>query len=149
MIRPSVAWFAVAALALAALLWQQRGSDPIGRLLRPEPPARPFEFDNGTVRRQGPPASQPDGLRARAPTPPGALRKCTRGTETAYTDRDCPPGFREGGLSRGTVNVIGGGTPRPAPQPAARPAGRSSLHDVLDPGADLRLRERTMERALE
>lgn len=152
MFRRSLVWLAAAVAAFALFSWNQRQGDPIGRLLRPEPPPRPFEFDNGTVRRHAPPASQPDGARARTPLAPGALRKCSRGTEVSYTDRACPPGHAEGGLTRGTMNVIGAdGAPRQAAREAPpQPAGRSSLYDVLDPGADAaRLRQRTMERALE
>ncbi len=150
MILRLLGWLALAALALAVLAGLQREGSFLGRLLRPEPPPRPIVFDNGTVRSHGA-ASQPGAAaRPQARLAPGALRRCSRGSETAYTDRACPPGFTEGTVSRGTVNVLsGGGAPRPAAQDTPRPPARSTLHDVLDLGADPRLRERTMERALE
>jgi len=134
-------WIAVVLIALAAG-WRYRGA--VTAWLTPEPPPKPIVFDNGTVRDMGDPASAPP---AAAGLPAGALRKCTRGSETQYTNVACPPGFKEKPVSSDRVNVLPAGD-APAAKPAAAPPGERprNVRDVLDPDAE-RLREKVIERA--
>lgn len=133
-------WMAVVLIALAAG-WRYRGA--VTAWLTPEPPPKPIVFDNGTVRDMGVPASAPA---AATGLPAGVLRKCTRGSETQYTNVACPPGFKEKPVSSDRVNVLPAGDTSAA-KPAAPPdERRRNVRDVIEPDAE-RLREKVIDRA--
>lgn len=132
--------FAVAALLLASMAWRYRAQ--ASAWLAPEPPPRPIVFDNDASTPPPPPASAATGPQVR---PPGTMRKCVRGGETSYTDRPCPPGFRERDLATDRVTVL-----PTAPAAAASPPGkRKTLKQALDVADEDRLRERMIDRAVE
>lgn len=130
----------LAALLLASMAWRYRGI--ANAWMTPEPPLRPVLFDNDHASVPPPPGSAAATPAAR---PPGALRKCVRGGETAYTDRSCPPGFRERDVAADRVTVLPA-----APQAAASQAARrKTLKQALDVADEDRLRERMIDRAVE
>ena len=123
-------------LLLAAFGWRQWQSGAVQEWLAPPPP-RPaaFQFDNGTVRQYQPSVSL-GPLQAR-----GGARKCRQGRETVYTDGPCPNGSEEVPL-QGTLNLV------PADKPARKPPP-ATAHERANPqAADIRLRERMIERAV-
>ncbi len=144
-------WPAVA-LVVALVAWRHR--DELKEFFSPPPePAKPIVFDNGTVRDTTPPPPEADAAAAPAPLPRGVMRKCLRGSEVNYTDRECPPGFKEKPVSGSKFTVVpgqGGGAANPSPPPAKPGADRpKTLKDALDMRPDDRLRERAIDRAID
>lgn len=139
----SLRWVAAGLLLLllASVGWRYRGLAQ--DWLTPERPLRPVMFDNDHATPPPPPGS---AAAAPATRPPGALRKCVRGGETTYTDRSCPPGYRERDVQADRVTVLPA-----APQPvAASQAGRrKTLKQALDVADEDRLRDRMIDRAVE
>jgi hypothetical protein len=103
-------------LALAlAYVWRYRNTDFIQGLIHGKDD-RPvsIQFDNGTARSTPDPAAEASAAasaNAAASAPPPRLtsgfRKCGNGKTTVYTDRLCPPGYKDVvPQGTGTVNVI-------------------------------------------
>ena len=126
----------VLALLLAAFGWHQWRSGALQDWLAPPPPKpAAFQFDNGSVRQYQPSVSL-GPLQAR-----GGARKCRKGHETIYTDAPCPSGSEEVPL-QGTLNLV------PADKPARKPPPATSNEPANSQAADIRLRERMIERAV-
>ncbi|MBL8306477.1 MAG: hypothetical protein JNM33_07250 [Rubrivivax sp.] len=130
----------VAALLLASVAWRYRSQ--ISAWLAPEPLPRAIVFDNDASAPPPLPASAAAGPLVR---PPGVMRKCVRGSQTSYTDRPCPPGFRERDLAADRVTVL----PAAPVAAASQPGQRKTLKQALDVADEDRLRERMIERAVE
>ncbi len=141
----------VLVLFVASAGWRWRGD--IDAWLNPASPgvSKPIVFDNGTVREPPPPASQP--FAARLSQVPGGLRKCVKGSQTSYTNFDCPAGFKERAVAADWVSVVdgrAGGSARAAgPASSSGNSAQKRLHDALDLSHDPRLRERVMDRAID
>jgi hypothetical protein len=138
----SLRWVVVGVLVLllASVAWRYRGMAQAW--LTPEPPLRPVLFENDHATPPPPPGSAAATPAMRAP---GAMRKCVRGGDTTYTDRSCPPGFRERDVAADRVTVLPA-----APQAVASQAGRrKTLKQALDVADDDRLRERMIDRAVQ
>lgn len=134
-------------LFAAAMGWRHRGA--VDTWLAP-PAERPkaIVFDNGTVREAAPAASRALASATRN----GGLRKCVRGSQTSYTNFDCPPGFKERAVTDDRITVLEGqALPRKTQGAAsAAPQGaQKRLKEVLDLNSDPRLRERMMDRAID
>ncbi|MFG6466045.1 hypothetical protein [Roseateles sp. BYS87W] len=80
------------------------------------------------------------------PSRAGALRKCVRGTEVAYTDADCPAGFAAAQVKAPPVNVV---PATPVPKASDAASGPTALHRALDMTRDDTLRDKIMERQIE
>ena len=138
--------FIVLAL-LGAIAWPYIGANFYQQRFHPEPAkAKPFVFDNGTVREFAAPAAS--GAAIIKSNLVNALRKCQRGVEVIYTDNVCQKGFREQPIKNGSVTVVEG-RPEPgsvigAPQPAARPV----LRELLDEPGHGSLREKQLNRVM-
>lgn len=135
--------FLLVVLLAASIGWRYRAV--FADWLQPEPPPKPFVWDNGSVR-DTPPASAPAPVQATAP-PVGAMRKCVKGSETTYTNFSCPPGFKEAAIKNDRVTVVAG-TPVPKPEGAKQGEATSALHEALDLKRDDELKRRVMERAM-
>ena len=140
--------FCVIVLALfGAIVWPYTGAKLYQQRFHREPAkAKPFVFDNGTVREFAAPAAS--GAAIIKSNLVNALRKCQRGVEIIYTDNVCQKGFREQPIKNGSVTVIDGnpeaGSVVGAPQPSARPV----LRELLDEPGHGSLRGKQMNRAL-
>lgn len=107
---------------------------------------KPLVFDNGTVRDVPAPAARPTAALTRA----DGLRKCVRGSQTTYTNFDCPAGFKQKNVTTDRVTVLEAQAGRAAPASKPKAAGaQRRLQDALDLSADDKLRERMMERAVD
>lgn len=114
-------------------------------------PAKPIEFDNGSVRALQQAASDAVTAAVAKPQPrvPGRMRKCKKGDSVVYTDAACPTGSREMAVSGGTVTVVDG--PKPPPGEAqGEPQGphRPNVRDLLGPDRGQSLADKQMERAM-
>lgn len=106
------------ALLVALLAWRQREALQ-AFFSPPAEPAKPIVFDNGTVRDTTPaPPAEAGAAAGPAPLPRGVMRKCLRGAEVTYTDRECPPGFKERPVSGSQFSVVKG---QPQDRPSAGP----------------------------
>jgi len=97
-----IGW-AAAAVLVAMFGWKFRG--PIAEWVRTAAPVKPFVFDNGTVRQREAASDAPMQANAR-PLRNGELRKCVRGTETTYTNVECPRGYAEKTVDKSGLNVL-------------------------------------------
>jgi hypothetical protein len=143
--------FWLCALAIAAsAAWRYR--DVLTAPAKPQPPPKPFVFDNGSARDIAP-ADAASAVVQAAPPRSGGLRKCVRGSETVYTDAACAKGFKEQAIATDRVNVLSAPPGAPAPKAAAAAPGASPgpqlLRDKLDLSGEARLREKAIERAVE
>jgi hypothetical protein len=141
---------ALVAVVALPVAWRLVQSAEFKAWMTPQAPAKPFKFDNGTVRE--PPASAAGS----GTVVSHGLKKCRQGERVVYTDGQCPPGSVTVPIG-GTVNVIDGG-PRPARAPevagpadgAASPAGQGKrlphVRDVLDYSRQPSLRDQHLER---
>jgi hypothetical protein len=157
-----LAWAAVLLIACSAV-WSKREHPWVQALWSTvEPPPKPIQFDNGTVRQYAEPGSAATGTQATAP--PGAMRKCVRGTQVTYTNFSCPSGFKEREVGGPPVNVLAGQAPAKPAQSAkaaaaadrggadpsqARSGAQATLHQALDLSADEKLRQKMIDRAVE
>lgn len=143
-----------AVLVAAAVAWKYR-HDLSALAVAEAPPPAPFVFDNGSVRER--PVRDDAAASAPRSLPRGVLRKCVRGSETSYTNVECPPGTKERRVDDSRVTVLEtGGSARPASTPASAPTSaseggaRKTLRDALDlNGPDPQLRERAIDRAIQ
>lgn len=135
---------------LLAAAWRYR--EPLTALAQPadRTPPPPFQFDNGTVRVQAPPASA--APQASADVRPGGLRKCVQGKSVVYTDQPCPQGASEQGVTGGTVNAVPGQRP-PAPEAphaagALPPQTKTLREAMLGPPVQNDVRDKAIERTV-
>ena len=100
--------FSVIVLALlGAIAWSYMGANFYQQRFHPElTKAKPFVFDNGTVREFVAPAAL--GAAIIKSNLVNALRKCQRGAEAIYTDNVCQKSFREQPIKNGSVTVVEG-----------------------------------------
>ena len=129
---------ALAVVFLLAFAWRMRHAGWM-QVFTQTPSGTPaaIQFDNGPAPRAA--ASSP----AAATPPPvrttGALLKCKRGTETLYTNGDCPPGSTVLSADRGTVTVLND-------QSALR--ARQTLDAAKPPAAEPDVKGKLIQRAL-
>lgn len=126
-------WLA-ALLLLAAAAALARYHDRIAIWLAPEPPPRPFVFDNGSVRE--PVVATPQPLARQN----GTLKRCERNGSVTYTDQPCDAGARARAVG-GVLSVV---EPHPVPRAAPAPASgaQAALRRALDvDGPSLRERQ--------
>lgn len=137
---------AAAAAVLLALGWRQLDTEAVQGLLRGRaaplaPPAT--ERADDAVR---PPerAAAPQDAPAGRISGVAGVRKCVRGGEVVYTSESCPPGHREQGMQRGTLNVV---TATPVPKPAASAERTGTLRDLAISPGEPTLMDKHIERA--
>ena len=112
-------------------------------------PAKPFVFDNGSVRDNMEESSvevKPSTLQS----PPGALRKCVRNGAVTYSNLDCPAGAQEQAIRANNVNVLPSLESSKTPPSRNQEPGRAqaALREALDIKQDDQLRQRMMDRAI-
>lgn len=76
----------------------------------------------------------------------GELRKCVNGQQVAYTNVECPPGFKAQAVAAAAVTVVPG---TPVAKPDAAASGPSALHKALDISRDDTLHDKMIQRAID
>ena len=117
-------------------------------LSRSNQPAKPFVFDNGSVRdnmEELPVEVKSNTLQS----PPGALRKCVRNGAVTYSNLDCPAGAQEQTIRANNVNVLPSLESKTQSSRNQEPGGaHTALREALDIKQDDQLRQRMMDRAI-
>ncbi|MFG6489322.1 hypothetical protein ACG04R_21745 [Roseateles sp. BYS78W] len=134
----------VVVLSALGLAWQQR--ERLRAAVMPEPVV---VIGPGGGDLAG--APRPAGEAAARPTSrSGALRKCVKSQQVAYTNVECPAGFKEQAVTAAPVNVVPA-TPvaRGAEPQTSGSSAPSALHEALGLTRDDKLRDRITERAIE
>lgn len=139
-----IATMLTAALGLA---WQKR--EPLrawlGSVAVPSVPVSISEHPVPLLNPANPPTPSTAGKPA-AEFRSGELRKCVNGQQVAYTNVECPPGFKAQAVAAAAVTVVPG-TPVAKPQAAA--SGPSALHKALDISRDDTLHDKMIQRAID
>jgi hypothetical protein len=138
---------ALAALLVLPLLWRLSQSDAVRSWWSPPvATAKPFQFDNGTVRE---PAVAASGSTAAVVQ---GLKKCRVGERLVYTDGPCPKGSAVVPIG-GTVNVVAGtrtavdAASADAPgASASQPRRMRHVREVLDYSSSPSLYDQHVER---
>jgi len=115
----------VAGMAAVAIAAFAKYGDRLTAWLEPEPPPRPFVFDNGSVREVR------NGVRPPLAERAGALKRCEKNGVVTYTDRPCDAGARARKVE-GTLSVVDGSPALPPASAASVMGAQTRLKRALD-----------------
>ena len=143
----SIRGLIIALLFLSALglAWQKR--EPLRAWLGSVPvPSVPVSISDQPATSSADPSTPASPAKPSAKYRAGELRKCINGQQVAYTNVECPPGFKEQAVAAAAVTVVPG---TPVAKPEAAASGPSALHKALDISRDDTLHDKMIQRAID